>query len=165
MGRLQGLASTNDLLTATNWNGALLDDVLRSELDPYQDASKSRIDLRGPRVNLQPSAVLALGLAIHELATNAAKYGSLSDPRGRVSVMWALTTSTNSPSLLVEWVESGGPPVRPPQREGFGTKLIKRGLAQQLGGELKLEFPPSGARCVITFPVANVISQTMLASD
>nr|WP_246505042.1 HWE histidine kinase domain-containing protein [Microvirga antarctica] len=156
MGRLQGLAVTNDLLTATNWTGAVLDDVLRSELDPYQDALGQRIRLRGPRVSLQPSAVLAFGLAIHELATNAAKYGSLSNASGRVNVTWAVTRGTAPPALLVEWIETGGPSVAPPQRQGFGTKLIKRGLAQQLGGELKLEFPPDGVRCVISFPLASV---------
>lgn len=156
-GRLQGLAKTHDLLTATQWQGALLEDVLRNELDPYQDAMRQRIRLRGPRINLQPSAVLALGLAIHELATNATKYGSLTAPEGKVSVMWALAPSLSPPVLIVEWVESGGPTVVPPIRQGFGTKLIQRGLAQQLGGEIKLDFHPDGIRCVVTFPVENVM--------
>jgi PAS domain S-box-containing protein len=155
--RLHGLAKTHDLLTATHWQGALLQDVLKSELDPYQDAMRQRIRLRGPQINLQPGAVLALGLAVHELATNATKYGSLSTPDGKVSVMWALTTGSHPPSLLVEWVESGGPPVRQPERQGFGTKLIQRGLAQQLGGEIKLDFAPAGIRCVITFPIDTVL--------
>ncbi|MCB5174528.1 sensor histidine kinase [Microvirga lenta] len=157
MGRLQGLAKTHDLLTSTNWNGALLENVLRNELDPYQDPMQQRIRLRGPRVNLQPSAVLAMGLAVHELATNAVKYGSLSMMEGRVSVMWAVTTGPGPASLLVEWTESGGPRVKPPERQGFGTKLIQRGLAQQLGGDIKLDFAPAGIRCVITFPLKSVV--------
>ncbi|WP_175493775.1 sensor histidine kinase [Microvirga guangxiensis] len=157
LGRVQGLAKTHDLLTATQWQGALLKDVLKNELEPYQDALNQRIRLRGPEINLQPSAVLALGLAVHELATNASKYGSLTSPEGKVHVMWALASALNPPVLIVEWVESGGPPVTPPQRQGFGTKLIQRGLAQQLGGEIKLNFHPDGVRCVITFPIKNVM--------
>ena len=156
LSRLQGLAKTNDLLTSASWKGALLRDVLRNELDPYQDLLRQRIRLRGPEIELKPGAVLALGLAIHEMATNATKYGSLSSTEGRVSVMWAITGGSN-PLLLVEWVESGGPPVKPPERQGFGTKLIQRGLAQQLGGEIKLDFAPTGVRCVITFPLQAVI--------
>ena len=154
--RLHGLAKTHDLLTASQWQGALLEDVLKNELEPYQDAMRQRIRLRGPRINLQPSAVLALGLAIHELATNAIKYGSLSVPDGKVHVMWAVTAGHNPPALLVEWVESGGPPVKQPERQGFGTKLIQRGLAQQLGGEIKLDFAPGGGRCVVTFPITTL---------
>jgi two-component sensor histidine kinase/PAS domain-containing protein len=158
MDRLHGLAKTHDLLTTSQWQGALLEDVLKNELDPYQDTMRQRIRLKGPRINLQPSAVLALGLAIHEMATNAVKYGSLSVPDGKVHVMWALTSGGAPPSLLVEWVESGGPTVRKPERQGFGTKLIQRGLAQQLGGEIKLDFAPAGVRCVITFPIATMVA-------
>lgn len=154
--RLQGLAMTHELLTSSQWKGAALEDVLRKELDPYQDPSRQRIRLRGPTINLQPSAVLALGLAVHELATNATKYGSLSVDEGRVSVTWAVTAGASSPSLLLEWQESGGPLVAPPKRQGFGTKLIQRGLAQQLGGEIKLDFLPAGIRCIITFPLHAV---------
>jgi PAS domain S-box-containing protein len=158
MDRLHGLAKTHDLLTTTHWQGALLEDVLKNELDPYQDVLRQRIRLKGPKINLQPSAVLALGLAIHEMATNAVKYGSLSVPEGKVHVMWAVTSGSAPPSLLVEWVESGGPTVRKPERQGFGTKLIQRGLAQQLGGEIKLDFAPAGIRCVITFPITTMVA-------
>ncbi len=160
LGRVQGLAKTHDLLTATHWQGALLKDVLQNELEPYQDTMGQRIRLRGPKINLQPSAVLALGLAVHELATNATKYGSLTVPEGKVHVMWAVASALNPPVLLVEWVESGGPLVTPPERQGFGTKLIQRGLAQQLGGEIKLNFHPDGIRCVITFPIKNVMVES-----
>jgi two-component sensor histidine kinase len=165
MDRLHGLAKTHDLLTATQWQGALLEDVLRNELDPYQDGIRQRIRLKGPRINLQPSAVLALGLAIHEMATNAVKYGSLSVPDGKVHVMWAVTSGSAPPALLVEWVESGGPPVKKPERQGFGTKLIQRGLAQQLGGEIKLDFAPAGIRCVITFPITTTVSDADAADE
>ncbi|MBM1174865.1 sensor histidine kinase [Microvirga arabica] len=165
MDRLHGLAKTHDLLTTTHWQGALLEDVLKNELDPYQDTIRQRIRLRGPKITLQPSAVLALGLAIHEMATNAVKYGSLSVPDGKVHVMWALTSGSTPPSLLVEWAESGGPTVKQPERQGFGTKLIQRGLAQQLGGEIKLDFAPAGVRCVITFPIATLMTDADEATE
>ena len=165
LNRLQGLAKTHDLLTESQWQGALLEDVLRNELDPYQDVMRQRIRLRGPRINLQPSAVLALGLAVHELATNAVKYGSLSVPDGKVHVMWAVTAGGTSQDLLVEWVESGGPLVKTPERQGFGSKLIQRGLAQQLGGEIKLDFAPTGIRCVMTFPSTTVALDQADADD
>ncbi|MXQ11159.1 sensor histidine kinase [Microvirga makkahensis] len=165
LGRVQGLAKTHDLLTDTQWQGAMLEDVLKNELEPYQDAMRQRIRLRGPKINLQPSAVLALGLAIHELATNATKYGSLTAPEGRVSVLWAVTSSLNAPMLILEWVESGGPPVQQPKRQGFGTRLIQRGLAQQLGGEIKLDFQPEGIRCVVTFPIKNVMVEAEEMSE
>jgi two-component sensor histidine kinase/PAS domain-containing protein len=158
MGRIHGLAKTHDLLTESQWQGALLTDMLNNELEPYQDSMRQRIRLRGPKVSLQPSAVLALGLAIHELATNATKYGSLSAPDGKVNVMWAVTPTLNPPMLIVEWMESGGPRVAPPAHQGFGTKLIQRGLAQQLGGEIKLDFRPEGIRCVVTFPLQSVLA-------
>jgi PAS domain S-box-containing protein len=165
MDRLHGMAKTHDLLTATQWQGALLEDVLKNELEPYQDGMRQRIRLRGPRINLQPGAVLALGLAVHELATNAVKYGSLSAPDGKVHVMWAVTAGADQPALLVEWVESGGPPVKKPERQGFGSKLIQRGLAQQLGGEIKLDFVPTGIRCVITFPISTMASDQSDADE
>jgi two-component sensor histidine kinase/PAS domain-containing protein len=157
-GRLQGLAKTNDLLTASNWDGAYIEDILRNELGPYQDGMEQRIKLRGSRVSLHPSAALALGLAVHELATNAAKYGALSLPDGRVSVMWGVTSGGGPLNLLIEWVERGGPIVSPPKRQGFGSKLIQRGLAQQLGGTIKVDYAPAGVRCVITFPVKAVVA-------
>ncbi len=165
MDRLHGMAKTHDLLTATQWQGALLEDVLKNELEPYQDGIRQRIRLRGPRINLQPGAVLALGLAVHELATNAVKYGSLSAAEGKVHVMWAVTSGSGQPALLVEWVESGGPPVNKPERQGFGSKLIQRGLAQQLGGEIKLDFAPAGVRCVITFPISTMASDQSGAAE
>jgi two-component sensor histidine kinase len=158
LGRIHGLAKTHDLLTESQWQGALLTDMLNNELEPYQDSMRQRIRLRGPKVSLQPSAVLALGLAIHELATNATKYGSLSTPDGKVNVMWAVTPTLNPPMLIVEWMESGGPRVTPPAHQGFGTKLIQRGLAQQLGGEIKLDFRQEGIRCVVTFPLQSVLA-------
>ena len=157
-GRLQGLAKTNDLLTASNWSGADLTRILDNELGPYQDLPGRRIVLDGPRVSLNPSAALAVGLAIHELATNAAKYGALSLPEGRINVTWRLTPDTDPPLLVMEWTERSGPAVSAPTHEGFGSRLIRRGLAQQLGGEIKLDYDPEGVSCVISFPLRAIVA-------
>jgi two-component sensor histidine kinase/HAMP domain-containing protein len=156
MGRVLGMARTHDLLTRSEWEAASLQDLVKGELDPYQDVLGHRIRLRGPSIALTPQATLALGLAVHELATNAAKYGALSVPEGRVTIYWRSVRIEGTPNLLLEWTEIGGPPVQPPSREGFGSKLIKRGLAQDLGGDIKLNFAPSGLVCVITFPLTRI---------
>jgi two-component sensor histidine kinase len=152
------MARTQDLLTASHWEGALLRDVLAGELEPYQDTMRQRIALRGNPVTLGPEATLALSLAVHELATNAAKYGSLSVPAGKLVVRWRTVMLESLPQLLIEWAESGGPAVVPPTREGFGSRLIQRGLAQDLDGEIKLNYSPTGLICVITFPLHRVAS-------
>jgi PAS domain S-box-containing protein len=154
--RVRGMAQTHDLLTQSQWTSALLRDILAGELDFYQDTMRQRVFLHGNPVQLAPKATLALGLAVHELATNAAKYGALSVPEGRLSVRWAVVKIDGYPHLLIEWVESNGPPVAPPKRQGFGSRLIHRGLTQELGGDIKLTFEPSGVRCVITFPLQEV---------
>lgn len=155
--RLQGLAKTNDLLAASNWDGAPLRETLVNELGPYDDGQGRRIGLQGEPVMLSPRAALALGLAVHELATNAAKYGALSVPEGTVRVAWSLVRTGEGPKLRIEWAESGGPAVQKPERQGFGSRLIQRGLAQQLGGEIELDFAPAGVRCLIVFPVQGAV--------
>ena len=157
--RLQGMARTQDLLTASQWEGASLRDLLAGELDPYQDIMRQRIALRGNPVILGAPATLAMSLAIHELATNAAKYGSLSVPNGKLVVRWRTVKIEDLPHLLVEWAESGGPPVVAPTRQGFGSRLIQRGLAQDLDGDIKMNFSPTGLICVITFPLHKVASE------
>lgn len=157
VGRILGMAKTHDLLTATQWEGASLRDLLLAELGPYQDLHGKRVHLRGKPVMLGTQATLALGLAVHELATNASKYGALSVPEGRLSVRWRTVRIEGEPHLLIEWAESNGPPVTPPTRQGFGSRLIQRGLAQDLGGEIKLNFAAAGLFCVITFPLNQVV--------
>ena len=156
--RLHGMARTQDLLTASHWEGAALRDILAGELDPYQDIMRQRIALRGNPVTLGSEATLALSLAVHELATNAAKYGSLSVPNGKLVVRWRTVSIESLPHLLIEWAESGGPPVVAPVRQGFGSRLIQRGLAQDLDGDIKLNFSSTGLICVITFPLHRVTS-------
>src|SRR5919202_1780620 len=147
--RLIALSRTHDLLNRSSWEGATLKEVLDIELDPYRSDGGSRIVLRGPELRLSPRTTLALGLLFHELATNAAKYGALSVPEGRVEVTWDVT---GTGPLRIEWREVGGPPVRPPERTGFGSRLAERTVARQLGGRIRFDFEPAGLRCVLEIP-------------
>ena len=152
LARLVALAKTHDLLSASEWKHADLRDLVVSEMAPYDGAAESRVTLSGPIVKLVPKQALALGLAMHELATNAAKYGALSAPAGRVAVTWDLIGGS-PPRLRLLWTETGGPPVVAPERRGFGTRVIESGLANELNGEIALSFEPPGVICGIEFPV------------
>ena len=160
--RLLALAKTHDLLTATAWSGSGVREVVLAELVPFSDAARpERVELEGPEVGLAPNATVALGMAIHELATNAVKYGSLSVPGGRVAVGWSMPTPAGlgdtgaARRLHLTWTETGGPPVAPPSRRGFGSKLIERGLARELGGTVRIEFAPEGVRCAMDLSLAG----------
>jgi PAS domain S-box-containing protein len=146
--RLMALSTTHGLLTATSWRSASLGDVLRAELAPY---GAERVRLQGPELDLPPTQALTLGLVFHELATNAAKYGSLSAPTGDVEVGWSLAAG-DPPTLELTWREQGGPPVSPPRRRGFGSRLIERTLG---AGDSRLEFAPGGLVCRIRLPLAR----------
>jgi two-component sensor histidine kinase len=151
--RIEGLAKTHNLLTASNWEGANFHDILASELEPNQDRLRQRIRLRGPRVSLNARGVLALGLALHELATNAREirraFSSLREGQRHVGRDGHPGPCTPADRMG----RAGWPPALKPERQGFGSKLIQRGLAQQLGGAIKLSFEPDGVRCVISFPL------------
>ncbi|GGG35989.1 hypothetical protein GCM10010964_24870 [Caldovatus sediminis] len=147
--RLIALARAHDLLTQADWRGATAEEMVRTEL-----GGEERADLGGCASSavLPPVQALALALALHELATNAAKHGALSTPEGRVSV--ACRTDPADGATLIEWVERGGPAVSgPPIRHGFGLRLLQRGLARQAGMEAELRFEPEGLRCTLRLPV------------
>ncbi len=149
-GRIRALSATHDLLTQSDWGTTPIRSVVDAELVPYAEASQHQVDLQGPAVELAPNDALSLGLAIHELATNAAKYGALSTPGGQVKVHWTL----GSPRLVrVHWQESGGPPVVPPKVRGFGTDLIEKIVASELKSPVSLNFNPDGVSCTLTVPV------------
>src|SRR5206468_326884 len=115
----------------------------------------TRLVIDGPPVRVPPNAAVMLNMAFHELATNADKYGAFSMPAGRVEVRWYLNgVAATEPTIEIDWIESNGPPVRPPSRRGFGSRLIERGLAQELQGEVNLHFDPHGVRCRIQFPAS-----------
>jgi two-component sensor histidine kinase len=146
--RLLALSQTHDLLTATNWRGAALRDVLMVELEPFE---ATQHELTGADVELTPAEALAFGLVTHELATNAAKYGALSTPGGCVSVDWRV----DDRRLSLTWRERGGPRVAPPERRGFGSRLIERSLQGALAGHANLDFAPDGLTCRIELPLSS----------
>ena len=152
--RLMALARSHDMLTEGGWEGTALHEVAQRTMAAYGKAP-ARFSLSGPPLRLVPSAVVTLNLAFHELATNAAKYGALSVPGGRVEVGWTLKTGEDGPVLAISWREDGGPSVRPPERRGFGSRLIERGLPQEFGAEVTLDFAPAGVACRIRLPAAK----------
>lgn len=154
-GRLMSLSQTHDLLTEQRWRGAALRDIALAELSAYRgDDAAPRVTLRGQPVHLGPKTALALGMALHELATNAAKHGALSCHSGRVEVAWRIADGHDgTPWLHLRWTEAGGPPVAPPASRGFGSRLLERGLAMELHGHARLDFDPAGLICEIEFPM------------
>lgn len=150
-GRLHALGRAHMLLTRSNWEGAPLDEVVSEALQAY-GAATDRIQVRGEGFDLRPSAALVLSMIMYELATNAAKHGALSTTSGRVDVDWELVRAELGPGLRLIWQESDGRPPRPPSRRGFGSSLIEQGIAYELEGEARLEFPESGLRCELLIP-------------
>jgi two-component sensor histidine kinase len=153
-GRLIALSKAHDQLTMHHWESVDLRELLSGSLAPYAGTTPDRVVLRGEDVVLRPRAVLTLAMAVHELTTNAAKYGALSAPSGRVEVQWRPVRAENGRSCLqIEWIEHGGPNVVAPEQHGFGTKLIEGSIAAELAGETRLVFQPQGLRCEITIPM------------
>ena len=148
-GRIRALSATHDLLTQSDWGTTPIRAVIEAELAPYARA-ESALDLAGPDVELAPNDALSLGLAIHELATNATKYGALSAPGGKVRVTWALDRNDRA---SVRWIESGGPPVAASRPRGFGTDLIEKIVAHELRHPVELRFDEGGVACTLFVPV------------
>jgi two-component sensor histidine kinase len=142
--RIQSMAATQDLLSQGRGRGVSVVDLVRAELRPFAAGTNTIVD--GPPVHLLPAASHALAMVIHELATNAAKYGALSQPGGRVSVRWRHSPAR---ALRIEWKETGGPEVTAPAREGYGSSVIRELLAYELGGRVDLIFEADGVRCTI----------------
>jgi two-component sensor histidine kinase len=152
--RLLAMSQTHNVLTANHWEGAGLRGILSAELEPYAGGRADRIRLDGLPVSLTPAVALPLGMAIHELATNAAKYGALSVETGQVAVEWQVDPRAGAETLSLFWRESGGPPVAPPSRTGFGTRLIRTSLERELAGEVRLDYAEAGLTCRIAVPLA-----------
>jgi two-component sensor histidine kinase len=146
-GRLAALSSASTLLVAGNWQVAELRALIEATLEPFRTAHN--LLLRGPDVTLPSEMTLTLGLVLHELATNAAKYGAFSVPAGRVEIVWAMQREAAEARLILDWSEHGGPPVEQPERRGFGRSLIERSVAYELDGSAELTFAPEGVRCHI----------------
>ena len=155
--RLVAIGSSHDLLIADNWHGASLRMLIEQQLGEHADRFGEQIAIEGEDVMLKPEAVQNLGLALHELATNAQKYGSLSNPRGQVRIQWQFCDEASKLKLI--WQERGGPPVTPPERSGFGRAMIETVVGKALEGDVRLSFPPKGVRCEIVIPSAQVTSR------
>lgn len=138
--RIQALASAHDILTRRQWSSADLEEIVRAALDTFAE-SDGRSHVSGPRVALGPDATISFAMAMHELATNALKYGALSVPDGHVDVVWKITDDRK---VVFEWIESGGPEVEPPKRQGFGTRLLERSIARELEAGVRVEYRKSG---------------------
>ncbi|MCX7515357.1 PAS domain-containing protein [Frateuria hangzhouensis] len=150
-GRLMALSRAHDILTREHWGGAPLAGIVQEAVAPWRDQHHDRLHAAGPPVWLQPRHALAFAMVLHELGTNAVKYGALSTPDGVIDIAWSADGL-----LRLRWVESGGPPVAPPARRGFGSRLIERGLRHEIGGRVELDFAPGGLICTIEAPVGDL---------
>jgi two-component sensor histidine kinase len=155
--RLVAIGCSHDLLVADDWHGASLRALIERQLLVPADHLGDQFSLAGENVILKPEAVHNLGLALHELATNARKYGALSTEAGRVTISWQF--SEDAEKLKLVWEERGGPPVITPERGGFGRAMIETVVGQALQSEAKLTFAPKGVRCVIVLPAIHVASR------
>lgn len=142
--RISALAAAHDILTRQQWEGVSVRDVAHGVLDALTPG-RGGVRMSGPDVRLDSKTALAISMAFHELGTNALKYGALSQDGGQVDLTWA----DGAGRLRVAWCEQGGPPVSPPTRKGFGSRLLERGLAGELGGRVELRYEPGGLVCEI----------------
>jgi PAS domain S-box-containing protein len=156
--RLLALSKAHNLLTRHSWTGVSLHELIQQELTPYNSDAVDRVHLEGPDIMLVPRIGLALSLVLHELTTNAAKYGALSPGQGRVTVRWTIEKARSGLGdvLRIDWIEGGGPAVTPPVKRSFGTRLIKRSVTHDLQGSVKLDFEPAGLRCTLELPLSEL---------
>ena len=147
--RIKSLARTHELLSRSRWHGVPLEEIVRRELAPY---GTTNTDIGGPGVTLKAEATQAVATVLHELTTNAAKYGAFSNKSGRVSVQWQWLNNGSHDRLVIEWQEAGGPPVLVPNQSGYGTSIIRDLIPFELGGKVELVFPFKGIRCRLEIP-------------
>ena len=156
--RLHGLAASHDLLVSRNWIGVALAELVHRQIETFADTSRENVEVAGPALHLTASATEAIGLALHELATNSAKYGALSVPNGRLKVSWSLEPPVGQPAYVVlEWSEMEGPPVQPPSKKGFGSLIIERMVGAAVNGKVRLEFTPTGFYWRLEFPRKHLV--------
>jgi PAS domain S-box-containing protein len=155
--RLQAVATSHDLLVQESWYGVSLFELVRSQLSHYMDRAGAQVSLDGPTLVLKPEAAQSLVLALHELATNAAKYGALSVPTGHVSITWQQLPAAQANRVELIWLEEHGPKVNPPKLRGFGSMVIEQNLKRALDAQVEMSFLPNGVQCRISIP-ANQLS-------
>jgi PAS domain S-box-containing protein len=153
--RLFALSRSHDLLTRENWESAGLFDIVHDALEPFGVAGSraERIVIKGENIRFPPTSALALGIVFNELATNAVKYGALSNEEGSILIDWTTEPMPPGARLILHWQEKDGPPISAPSRVGFGSRVIKRSLADELGGTVDLDFRPDGLVCAMTIPI------------
>jgi PAS domain S-box-containing protein len=161
--RVHALSSSHNLLAQNGWQGADMEQLAKSQLAHFGDLISTRIFLQGAKMYVTPRAAQALGMALHELATNAAEHGALSDERGRVDISWHVLVEGNEPVFLIEWAEHDGPPIQQ-GGPGFGTTVLSRMVQATLGGTAELEFRPSGLLWSLKCPLASVLESGRAAS-
>ena len=161
--RLMALSDAHKLLVEQNWAGADLQTIVTQALAPYEQGNAPRLRTEGPAIRLSPRQAVSAALVLHELVTNAVKYGALSLPQGRVEVSWNLhLDEAGARHMTFLWEECGGPPVLSPSRQGFGSRLIARSFGEELGGEARIDFAPAGIRCTINLPLSVLAEQPIL---
>jgi PAS domain S-box-containing protein len=153
--RLFALSRSHDLLTREKWESAGLLDIVHDALEPFgvSGGRADRIAVTGENIRFPPKSALALGVAFNELATNAVKYGALSNAAGSILIEWTMETTPAGQGLLLHWKEKDGPPVTPPAHKGFGSRVIERGLAHELEGTIHLDYRPDGLVCTMDIPL------------
>jgi PAS domain S-box-containing protein len=153
-GRINALAQVHGLFVESRWAGAQLRSLATQELSPYCGEAEGRVRIDGPPLMLEPNTAQTVAISLHELATNATKYGSLSAAGGHVEITWSRTTDGQ---LSLRWIESGGPPVTPPTHRGFGRSIMENIIAGQLRGEVRFDWRDQGLACEIVLPLAEIV--------
>jgi PAS domain S-box-containing protein len=157
-GRIQAMANAHALLSRSRWQGVSLADLVGGELAPCM--AEGNASVKGPEVTLSPAATQPIAIVLHELVTNASKYGALVTPQGRISVRWDWRRDAHAQWLLLEWIERGGPPVVLPSQHGYGTSVIRNLIPYELGGKVDLTFDAEGLRCRMELPSKSIQSDT-----
>jgi two-component sensor histidine kinase/DNA-binding response OmpR family regulator len=160
-GRIQALAQTQTLLSQSSWQGADIAQLVVRELSPYRSKDAKKVTIEGPPAFLRPDTAHAIAMALHELATNAAKYGALSSRAGEISVRWEI----EAPNVVLRWAEAGGPSVKAPTSQGFGTKIINASIKGQIGGRVLFDWRPEGLHCTIAVPHGEAVGAAATAGD
>jgi PAS domain S-box-containing protein len=152
--RLVALSRSHDLLTRENWESAGLFDIVSHALEPYEvsNGRVGRISIEGENIRFPPKSALALGIVFNELATNAVKYGALANQQGALRIIWQTVSAPEGASVILQWQEIGGPPLTPPSRKGFGSRVIERVLAHELEGQVEMDFRAEGLVCSVSIP-------------
>ena len=155
--RLQGLATSHDVLIEEGWHGASLEGLIKLQLQPFIEERAAQVVIEGPTVLLKPDSAQALGMALHELGTNARRYGALSNSNGRIAITWRRLPLPEGDGVEIKWSESGGPAIDEPVSRHFGSMIIERNLEQAIGGKVRLLFPASGVQCDILIPAMHLV--------